>query len=326
MKLTKLSATSVDRWLDCPASWRAYYQTDNRPSELAGSPALLGSVCHETLENWVSHRHHLAGYDDVTAEMKMRDLYHAAYRKIFGASGDRYQEGVELCLGWLARTSFEGVKVLGVELEDLWEFHVDDEPVRIHAIMDRVDRNADGELEVVDYKTSVIRLSPDDLHGKTQPRLYAWVASKIWGEDGVWVTFDQLRHQRISSYFTAEDHERTEDFLASVVRDIRTTTTPQETLNSRCQWCIRRHECSTLSHHVRAGGPLALNDPDDVVAKRYETHAVIKGLEARLQDYDDYLREHGEQNEMTEWITEDHKVTLWQGARSKRPTVRVAPL
>ncbi|NNE48242.1 MAG: PD-(D/E)XK nuclease family protein [Rhodothermales bacterium] len=322
MEIKKLSATSISRWLDCPASWKAIYSAKDRPSELSGSAAQLGSACHRALEEWVVEEHYLQGYDDVTAEMQMRSLYHTAHREVFGARGaDRYNEGAELCVQWVERTPFTG-EVLGTEYRR--EAVLDG--VGITTIMDRVDRTPDGELEVVDYKTSVMRMAPDELHNEIQPRLYAWAASQIWGIDNVWVTLDQLRHQAVSSLFTEEDHARTEEFVLSVIEDIRKTEEPEEKLNSKCRFCVRRHRCATLSSHLVAGGPLSLGDVDDVIAQRYETSVAIKGLESRLADYDDLIRDHGEAQETSEWMTQDHKVVLWQGARSKRPTVRVKPL
>lgn len=309
MKPRSLSATAAQVYELCPARYRAE-QIDRAPG-VGSWAAGLGTVCHTALENWVKNGHHTAG-DDFEV---LQSIYENAYYDVFSEPSE-YLNGVALLRVWHARQDWSGRTVVSVEDRNSFDLPSPDGKIRFNYVMDRVDRLDNGEIEVVDYKTSGFPIQPDELRHKIQARAYA-LAAQLEHPDAprVWVTFDMLRFDPVGVVFTQDQNRETWRYLKRLVERIWEDDKAPEVLNAECRWCIRRHECKQLKRHVNGGGPLTLDDPLEAVDLRAELFHAKAAIEVLLRDVDAFLLEHCEREDLLEIETEQNVLNVSLGSR-----------
>jgi ATP-dependent helicase/DNAse subunit B len=193
------SPSSLETYLSCPLRFWVNYTLQVK-EQVVPQPGLqayqLGLVLHSILEQV-----YLAAEDPSDPQSVLAALPLVA-RRIFAAAPQEYQfEPTALWLNqqkeWLVALE----KTIVALAQDGWQpmaheqkFGLDGVPpleidlaagevIRIRGLIDRVDRNATGEIRVVDYKTGSGHLSPDDLINGTrlQLPLYAQAARDAVG-------------------------------------------------------------------------------------------------------------------------------------------------
>lgn len=267
----------------CPARFRAE-RIDYAPS-IQNSAANLGTVVHTALERWVLDKH----YENGATLDVLHDLYEVAYYQEF-ADASLLNDGRDMLKTWFDRQDWAGRTVLEAEKKNHFMLPVPGGQVKFNYLFDRLDQHDDGDIEVVDYKTSGFPVTFDDLRAKIQPRCYALAAQIAYPEaPNVWVTFDMLRFDPVGVKFTKEQNADTFRYLKRLAERIWNDDGTKETLNDECRFCVRRHECRALRKHVNAGGPLTLNDPHEAADRRAELYAAKGAIEKLLRDVDDYL-------------------------------------
>jgi len=173
MEPKSLSASSSAVFELCPARFKA--ENLNRSPDIDNDAASLGTACHEVCELWVADGHYLLNLAQSDIERIIGELYEAAYWKVM-ADRERYDEGLALCMKWVERQDWTGRTVLTTEVKKYFEVPTSIGPIPFNYIMDRMDRMDDGDIEVVDYKTVMAPVQPDDLKKRIQPRAYALAA------------------------------------------------------------------------------------------------------------------------------------------------------
>lgn len=173
------SASKLQSYGICPFQFFVTHLLDLERHEL---PKLgldvrqLGSMLHEILE--LTYK----GASDVNDLPSLLDSLHAVSRQVFAKAPDKY--GFRPSPLWeIEQAQFlekleETVTVL--EADTIWtpiaferKFGIDQDPpldiklesgvLRVRGVIDRVDRNADGELRVIDYKSGSSHLTGKDL-------------------------------------------------------------------------------------------------------------------------------------------------------------------
>jgi ATP-dependent helicase/nuclease subunit B len=147
---------------------------------------------------------------------------------------------------------FEDTPVLELELET--------ETIRVHGVIDRVDRNANGELRVIDYKTGSSHLDKSDLENgySLQLPIYAMAARDALhlGDpvDGIyWAIFAAKAGSLKLGKYSKDDMEGVEaaigvvkEHLLRIVPGIRAAKFPAKPPKGGCAsycpaslWCWR---------------------------------------------------------------------------------------
>jgi hypothetical protein len=270
MRPRSISASALLVFLGCRS--RFYYENVLRAKDISNSAADLGTVCHAVLERWVKNGWHLVPDKKFSA---MQALYVEEYFKLF-TDTDRYEEGLGLLEKWYNRQDWDDRQVISTEEKLHFDVPVkltsetgvvEDGVITFNYIMDRMDLRSDGIIEVVDYKTIMRPMQPDELPHKIQPRAYG-LAAQLQNKDApkVRVTFDLLRYDKVGVTFTKEDNRNTWLQIRSIAQEIindepdpskaddPTYVWPAETINLECKYCIRKADCKTLQAHVDAGG------------------------------------------------------------------------
>lgn len=248
----RLSASSIKVFETCSARWRAEYM--HKAPDSDNEAALLGTICHEALEVFVNAKRFDAG-----SWVFLENAYHVAYWKHLD-HGVRYDEGLAMCKRWWERT-YEHLASSANHIlanEDWKQFLVPTSAgdLPFVYIIDRLDRDVDtGVVTVIDYKTVARPVSPEQLHGMIQARLYAMATQMEFpDEPGIWVEFDLLRWEPVGTYFTRDESRDTYRWLVNKAEEIIADDGVTERINPECRFCVRRHACSALDVHIEVGG------------------------------------------------------------------------
>ena len=171
----RLSATAVETYETCPLQFK--FEREWKLSRQVHAAVQYGAAMHRVL------RTH---YDSVRlGRTKSDDELMQLFRDDLAASGiqDKYQQelylkqGLEQLRDFLAGTrSAPPPEVLHTEE---W-FDVQIAGAKVAGRIDRVDRTADGNVAIVDYKTGKAR-SQEDADESLQLSIYAMAAREKWG-------------------------------------------------------------------------------------------------------------------------------------------------
>lgn len=314
---TSLSASSLQVYETCSARWKAEYL--DRARGLAGDPANLGTAVHAVLERWVAQNFYRA---NVQAPMSytnecVQALWDEEYSKLFDDQR-RYAEGLQLCLGWVHRQDWSGRTVLTTETKKEIPLPTSIGPIPLRFVCDRVDRLDNGEIEVVDYKTLIRPVQPDDLRKRLQARLYSMAARTLYPDaPRIWVTFDLIRYDSVGVVFTRDDDVATWSYIKSLAERIIADDGTGETMNTDCRYCVRRFNCESLTSHLAAGGPLGITDGHDAADRRLTLDAAAKALRGMVDELDTVILEHCEREGLTNFVT-DNGTAVKIGAKKTR--------
>jgi hypothetical protein len=311
-----LSASSLNTAELCLARWKA--ENLNRGASLSNKAADTGTAVHGGLEYFVDWCI-LKGHKEDWTEAKLREFFEISYMETF-RSGDfdapTFADGWHLCKVWFKRTDLSNRRVLSVEEKLHFPLKTSVGIIPITYIRDRFDElsppdedGSGGRYEVVDYKT--IRFAPknSELKGKIQPRIYALATQIEYPQaEQIWVTFDCLRHDPIGSVmFTRDDNARTYRALQKAAERIIAwpdDKEPPETLNSECQYCIRKLFCKTMQSNQLAQGIMAV-PPDLAIQKIALVNHQLKALERVQEELNRIIVRHAEEMDLTEWVQPD---------------------
>lgn len=336
-----ISASSLQVAELCMVRWNAEYM--HRAGRAGGVAADTGTAVHGALENFVEavyiKREH-DGLDKVKRKELLITFYQMSYMQTFGTADfdtPHFTDGRDLAMKWFARTDLSDRTVLSVEQKETIQVpfnhpdsnhsceHCTDLPagqcnVPFNYIMDRLDQTGEDEYEVVDYKTIRVPLQPDDLEAKIQARAYALaVQIKFPNAKKIKVTFDLLRHEQISFWFTRDDNIRFWRFLVAELQ--RIVDTPEADLkpsmNSECAWCTVKFTCPLMKSNVAQGGIHALSTDEkaallDLIKNQIKANNIIK------DELEEELMKHAAKTEQLRWETDDGAFEVEIGTSRRR--------
>lgn len=322
MQVNSLSASAIQVLESCEARFKAEY-IDKTPN-MAGSAANLGTCVHEVLQIWVQDGHYLKDPGFIT----MKAIYDMTYAKYFPTM-ERHEEGRKMVQDWYGRQDWSGREVLSTELKTNFILKAEGLEVPFNYIWDRCDKilNQDGsfDIEIVDYKSVIQPISPDDLRTKIQARCYG-LAGQIAYPDArrIWVTFDLLRYSPVGVVYSREENIATYRYLQESLKRVIHSKGEEEKLNPECRWCVRKSICDTLIRHVAGGGVLRYQELDEAVDARAEYQYAMNGLKALIDGIDEFILEQLEENNETEHKTENTIIKIASRSTRKIDSERAA--
>ena len=129
-------------------------------------------------------------------------------------------------------------KVIAVEKE----FEIPGDPP-IKGIIDRIEENAEGELEFVDYKTGKVKETKNTIAGNLQLAVYCQGIKELYGKYPVKATLFYLKHNKIISCSTTKivfDHHNYE--INKMNKYIKGGVFPAKQ-GYWCNFCSYRQDC-----------------------------------------------------------------------------------
>lgn len=173
------SASRLESYSNCPFQFfvnSALHLEPRAAPELGLDASQMGSILHKVLEET-----YLAVSDPLNLD-QLLDALHRVSRQVFASAPrefgfrpsalweieqEHWLEKLEATITALTEDRnwipFAYEQKFGLEGTPALSIEVGDEQVLVHGVIDRVDRNSDGELRVVDYKTGSSHLGQKDL-------------------------------------------------------------------------------------------------------------------------------------------------------------------
>ena len=233
----KLSYSAISSYQNCPLQYRFRYLED-RPQVM--SPALsFGQSVHEALQWFYS-----VPTPDPCSLPELLDYLEQCWSSEGYSSPEedaKYFCQAKSALELYYR-NYSDEFHLPSALE--YKFRIDIGFCELSGIIDRLDKEAEGGFEVIDYKTNR-RLPPARrLREDLQLPIYHIAAERIWEVSPEKVTFHYLLiNHRHSFQVTPERVQSTLDEIERVVRAIESGDfEPRK--NNLCPWCDYLDECS----------------------------------------------------------------------------------
>lgn len=312
LKLTSLSASSAQVYEECPARWAV--EIRDRMPQQGNSAAHLGTACHEAFDDFVKQGWHLRPMGE--QEQAIVQLYDHHYHNLFSNTA-RYAEGKEMVLRWVRRQDWTGRTVISAEEKKSFPLKTNAGDIEFRYIMDRKDRLDNGEIEVIDYKSLIKPLSPDQLRHRIQTRAYALAAQREHPEaERIWVTFDMLRYEPVGVVFTKEENRATWVYLHNLANRILADQTAEEKLGPGCKWCVRSHVCKTLRKHIDLGGIMGIGTLEEAAGLLLEVQSQREGLDSLERKLTEQVDAFMEADQMVEW--EGEELTVKYKASGRR--------
>jgi DNA helicase-2/ATP-dependent DNA helicase PcrA len=232
-----LSASDLDLYLTCPLKYK-FARVFGIPQEPTINQR-FGILVHNVLERF----HKENGEEAEDGLERLMDLFEGGWRRSgFGSSDDELQfrdrAREAMRLYWERESAGEGEPAW---LERKFDFQIG--PHHVRGRVDRVDRLAGGDHELIDYKTGE-RKSEADLENDLQLALYRLAAREAWGlEASTGSYYYVLDADKVAAPTKPDDAERVERTVLQVGegilgQDFEPTPSP-----TRCGWCDYRLIC-----------------------------------------------------------------------------------
>lgn len=303
---TSVSASALEVAEQCLARYKAL--AIEKGTGFKNSSALLGTTLHSALEKFVDPGLMRSGSWDWDFLVL---CYEVAYEQNFGVDKERYDEGLKILRDWFNRpdqqADIQSVEILSREVKKSFQvpyvLNGEKKEVPCNYIIDRFDKISDKVYRVVDYKSQIYPLVPNDLRNKIQARIYALAVQIEYPDaEGVWVEYDFLRYDRVSTLFTRDDNVETWRWLKRAVQRIVDTSEndPPETLNENCRYCVRRFRCSAIQTNIRVDGIYSLNE-DQLADLLFHLTAQEKAIKSAKEEVELQLLRYADKNNMLEW-------------------------
>jgi DNA helicase II / ATP-dependent DNA helicase PcrA len=235
--MLSLSASDLSLYLTCPLKYK-FARVFGIPQEPTINQR-FGILFHNVLERF----HKDPPPNEAEGLRVLNRLFEGGWRRTgFGSSDDELQfrdrAREALRLYWERERLSEGEPVW---LEKKFDFKVGDHHVR--GRVDRVDRVADGDYELIDYKTGE-RKSTEDLDSDLQLALYRMAAREAWGiEASTGSYYYVLDAEKVPAPTRPDDAERVERTVLQVGEGILSQDFEPRPSPKVCSWCDYRLIC-----------------------------------------------------------------------------------
>lgn len=245
-----LSHSRIRTYLQCPLRYRFRYR-ERRPPAFVSAALILGGAVHEAVAWYCARLHHETetSPEDFTEYFREEWRARVAEEDVawFGKDPDELEDlGATLCAVFAA--DYEPAATLALEEPfrvPLVAPHGNREPWPLVGVFDRIERDEDGRLTVVEVKTAGRRWSEGRVDSDLQLSLYAYAASRngLAENADVLVSAEVLtktKNPELVRYYTVRDspeHQRTIEHVHQVAESIR-----KEAFYPNPGWYCRRCE------------------------------------------------------------------------------------
>ena len=269
-----VSVSSIQRFLQCPLSYKFHYIDHKRPpkSDILNFGTWV-HACLESVFKWVILQEHF-GRVPVNVISKVCS---EESKKAGGAELEVYNEGLELVSDYFKlNQDIDHNRILSVEKE----FRIVlPSGVDLVGVIDRLEREDDDTILVVDYKTNRMLYAEDELEANLQMSTYGIAVEHMWPSvKTVKYRFDMLRHcKELAAVRTREELSQALDYLSAMSLVIVEAKEFPAKTNQFCPWCDHRDYCDEFQ-------ALLKKDPDkfsykDNIESRCEAREQVSAIE-----------------------------------------------
>ena len=243
-----LSPSKLSAFKDCPLAFR--FAAIDRLPEAPAPHMVKGTLLHSALERlfW----DHPRGERSPEAARHALDLAWEALQEdpdlicldLSDAEREKFvADAASLVDGYLALEDPDAVDAVGVELT----LEADVAGLRLRGIIDRLDVNAEGELEVVDYKTGRVPSVNQEQQRLGGVQFYALLCEQVLGRRPSRVRLMYLKEPLVIEAMPSEQAVRGTRQRTSAVWSAIERACENEDFRPRpsalCNWCSFRSLC-----------------------------------------------------------------------------------
>jgi len=304
----KLSYSSISTYRNCPLSYKFIY-VDRLPRKK--TPALsFGSTIHKTLyyfynvptpkppslegllnflnKNWLSE-----GYSSEGEEKTYREFAKQILRNFYRTNVDNFS--------------------LPVALEHKFQIKLDGnlssgEPCFLTGIIDKVEKTPNGNLEIIDYKTSR-KLPPQSIIDKDlQLSMYYFAAKNAWSIEPEKLTlYFVVPNIRMSTIRKAEELPIIEELILQTAENIKAGNF-EPTQNNLCPWCAFQARCPFFKDKFKK------TEESMEIEKTIDEYANLNGqkklITSRLEKIKDILHQYFEEHNLKQIFSQANAIAL----------------
>ena len=295
-KEIKLSATRINSFLQCIQ--RYWFQYEEHLPKVSPPAFKLGLAVHKALDLagqiWMKK-----GKFTKTDQKKILDEYVRVSIKEGINDLAIHKEGLELLTTRL--NNFDVGKILslektfGYDREGSLEIKTRD-GIKLIGAIDKAIEIDEDTLLIIDYKTSKMTPTPDQLRTDPQLSIYDLAATFIWPEyKRIILSLDMLKDEMVYTYRTEDERIEFSEYLKAIYdqmvglkkEDVRAR------LNIFCPWCDFREYCDEYKSACKKSdykflSTASLND-DQLLTEWDEIRSVKRILDNRERELNMYI-------------------------------------
>lgn len=302
------SYSAIDTYCRCPAAYKRRY-IDPKIMDVPPiipdplSPAELGTLVHRGMELSVQvlwSRKHKGRVTKQAAHFY--DKLNDAFAELPNAAAQLLVEAQEMLKAYLPHESVYYDQIRGLE----WPFELVLEDSKgdivIKGFIDRLEMLPDGIVKILDYKTSRLLFTKDELRQSLQASIYEMAvrdsqALNVDPDMPIDTEFIMLRHPGIRQRTTRtpEQLNRAFTLVVGIVRKIESQRSFPPQLNKYCAYCDHKLACPLWRQLLLQGMPETHVDPNDLtaIATEYERlNNAAKCLYRRKEEMGDLMKIH----------------------------------
>lgn len=244
-----VSPSRVSQFINCPRQYQ-YVSVEKLP-EKKGEAAYRGTIFHAVLENLFRDE----TPEDRTPENTMKHL-RAIYRDYMTPESidelgfteidvQRYAAEISKLIR-IYHTMEDAPSINLVSTEQRLDYDMGGFGLR--GIIDRFDREADGSLGIVDYKTGKVPKGKYVAKAMQPSQVYAFLAEKVLGERPsrmrlFYVKTGEIIERPVTDIDIRDAETRVRSVWAAIEKAYETSNFPAQP-NILCNWCSFRQRCN----------------------------------------------------------------------------------
>lgn len=257
-----------------------------------GAAGMFGTVLHAALELvylWIVEEQYTGAFPSA----QLVEGYKKVWQESDMVGVDLYQEGLTI-LRTYARTHerVDHFTILAVEKE----FNITVEGFRLNGYIDRIEKDGDDGIVIVDYKSNRSLYTKQELDADLQMSIYGLAARQLYP----WATrvrfvFEMLRHG-IDQPTTraAQEIDDAAGYVAALGRRTEADAEHKATINGLCGYCDHRLRCEAYAQSLE-GKPdivktIDMTDLEAVAKEREAVSARARALWSRKETLETVLR------------------------------------
>lgn len=262
MKINWLSTTFIKNWTVCQMRTMFDHEkrVDTEDDDFGSSATRFGTLVHNTAER--VHKGEIMG-----EALDPMEVFQDELGKSQGINWDYFSFGYDVIGDFIDRTLYDRqgqtvsvempflLDIVHMEIHDISDMDIDEVKklaakmvkrggVPVRSMIDRIDKVAETEYEVYDYKSNYQPFSRDEVEESTQLALYHMAVKALYPEaTKIRCVFDMVRHGRFPTIFDSERLEKLRVYMVGIWNQVRNSAYPVPELNKFCSWCDYKGNC-----------------------------------------------------------------------------------
>ncbi|MFA5392260.1 MAG: PD-(D/E)XK nuclease family protein [Candidatus Paceibacterota bacterium] len=310
----RISYSSLENFKQCPLKYK-FSQID-KIKESKSKEAVFGTYIHQvlkwfyqqdphfpTLEGLLEyyHNHWPASAKAMSGKPKKEESFTWANEQ---EEKDYFQEGMRILREYYKKNF--PPKSMIMDLEIKFEAVVDETPDEtggkhiLSGVIDRIDKLADGTMEIIDYKTGKRMPSQNNVDTNLQLSIYALGLQRKWPK----IKLENLRlslyflkfNEKIETKKSQEDIDKTQKKIIDLIHQIQISSFEPKP-SPLCNWCGYRPLCPVWRHFYENDSEKEFNgiNIEEKIDEYFKLQEEKEKIDAKLKELKDLIEVYSHQ-------------------------------